>query len=58
LDDDTTSAAEHQQMLEEAQQRDWQWWPSYHKAMCERQKAERDSFAATEQAIRDWIDGK
>jgi hypothetical protein len=58
MDDDTIDAAYHQQELEQRQRQEaegWLWWPSYHKALCERQKAERDSLQATERAVREWI---
>lgn len=60
MDDDTTDAAQYQQQLDERRHMEegWQWWPSYHKALCERQKAGRESFAATRRAVQDWIDGK
>lgn len=47
-------------MLEQQQRREteeWLWWPSYHKALCERQKAQRASLQATDRAIREWIHG-
>jgi len=54
MDDDTTDAAQHQQQLDERRrfEEGWQWWPSYHKALCERQKAERADLQAK---IREWL---
>jgi len=58
MDDDTHDAACHQQELEHRQRQEaegWAWWPSYHKALLARQKAERESFQATDRAVREWI---
>jgi len=58
MDDDTHDAACHQQELEQRQRQEaegWAWWPSYYKALLARQKAEHESFQATDRAIREWI---
>lgn len=54
MDDDTQSAAEHQQQLDERRRFEdgWQWWPAYHKALCEQQRAERE---ALDVKIREWL---
>lgn len=60
MDDDTYDAACHQQELEEQRRQadGWHWWPSYCKAVHARQKAEQESFQATDKAIREWIHGQ
>jgi hypothetical protein len=57
MDDDTTDAAQHQQQLDERRHLEdgWKWWPSYHKALCERQKAEREALQATNRALMEWL---
>ena len=51
-EEDTFDAWCHQRELEE------RWWTEYHIALCEQQKAEKQSFAETEKKVWEWIDAR